>query len=131
MHTILRDGNRLHLGISTGGHYLSEDGGQTFNAANQGVGAGFTPDPYPEFGQCVHKIAGHPAAPDVSTCRITGAGVIGAGQGGRGPTSASCAAMTTARRGDPSPRGYHPILASRSWSTRTTPIRSTSCRSRG
>jgi hypothetical protein len=63
MHTILRDGNRLHLGISTGGHYLSEDGGQTFTAANRGVGAGFTPDPYPEFGQCVHKIASHPAAP--------------------------------------------------------------------
>jgi photosystem II stability/assembly factor-like uncharacterized protein len=63
MHTILRDGNRLHLGISTGGHYLSEDGGQTFTAANQGVGAGFAPDPYPEFGQCVHKIASHPAAP--------------------------------------------------------------------
>jgi hypothetical protein len=63
MHTILRDGNRVHLGISTGGHYLSEDGGQTFKAANQGVGAGFAPDPYPEFGQCVHKIASHPAAP--------------------------------------------------------------------
>jgi hypothetical protein len=63
MHTILRDGNRVHLGISTGGHYLSEDGGQTFAASNQGVGAGFTPDPYPEFGQCVHKIAGHPSAP--------------------------------------------------------------------
>ena len=63
MHTILRDGNRVHLGISTGGHYLSEDGGKTFTAANQGVGAGFAPDPYPEFGQCVHKIAGHPDAP--------------------------------------------------------------------
>jgi photosystem II stability/assembly factor-like uncharacterized protein len=63
MHTILRDGNRMHLGISTGGHYLSEDGGQTFTAANKGVGAGFTPDPYPEFGQCVHKIAAHPSAP--------------------------------------------------------------------
>jgi hypothetical protein len=63
MHTILRDGNRVHLGISTGGHYLSEDGGSTFRAANTGVGAGFAPDPYPEFGQCVHKIAGHPGAP--------------------------------------------------------------------
>ena len=63
MHTIVRDGSRMHLGISTGGHYLSEDGGQTFTAANQGVGAGFVPDPYPEFGQCVHKIARHPAAP--------------------------------------------------------------------
>ncbi|HZU36524.1 MAG TPA: sialidase family protein [Gemmataceae bacterium] len=63
MHTIVRDGQRVHLGISTGGHYLSEDGGQTFTAANRGVGAGFVPDPYPEFGQCVHKIASHPDAP--------------------------------------------------------------------
>ncbi|TXT37606.1 MAG: hypothetical protein FD138_622, partial [Planctomycetota bacterium] len=47
MHTIYREGNRVHLGISTGGHYLSEDGGKTFAAANNGVGAGFSPDPYP------------------------------------------------------------------------------------
>jgi hypothetical protein len=63
MHTIVRDGKRVHLGISTGGHYLSEDGGHTFTASNRGVGAGFVPDPYPEFGQCVHKIASHPDAP--------------------------------------------------------------------
>jgi hypothetical protein len=63
MHTIVRDGKRVHLGISTGGHYLSEDDGQTFKASNRGVGAGFVPDPFPEFGQCVHKIASHPAAP--------------------------------------------------------------------
>ena len=63
LHTILRDGGRVHVGISTGGHYLSENGGGSFTAANQGVGAGFVPDPYPEFGQCVHKIAGHKDAP--------------------------------------------------------------------
>jgi hypothetical protein len=63
MHTIVRDGNRVHLGISTGGHYLSEDGGATFRASNTGIGAGFVPDPYPEFGQCVHKIVGHKDAP--------------------------------------------------------------------
>jgi hypothetical protein len=63
MHTIVRSGNRIHLGISTGGHYLSEDEGKTFAASNSGVGAGFSPDPYPEFGQCVHKIAAHPDAP--------------------------------------------------------------------
>ena len=63
MHTILCAENRMHLGISTGGHYLSEDGGETFTAANQGVGVGFLPAPYPEFGQCVHKIARHPDAP--------------------------------------------------------------------
>ncbi|MEO5769360.1 MAG: exo-alpha-sialidase [Polyangia bacterium] len=63
LHTILVDGARVHLGISTGGHYLSEDGGGSFGAANQGIGAGFCPDPYPAFGQCVHKIARHPDAP--------------------------------------------------------------------
>ena len=63
LHTIVRDSNRVHLGISTGGHYLSEDGGETFTASNKGVGAGFAPDPYPEFGQCVHKIARHDGAP--------------------------------------------------------------------
>jgi hypothetical protein len=59
----VRDGERVHLGISTGGHYLSEDGGTSFAASNQGVGAGFVPDPYPEFGQCVHKIARPKNAP--------------------------------------------------------------------
>ena len=63
LHTILRDGDRVHLGISTGGHYLSEDRGQTFAPANEGVGAGFLPNPFIEFGQCVHKIARHPARP--------------------------------------------------------------------
>jgi hypothetical protein len=63
LHTIRLDGERVHLGISTGGHYLSEDGGRTFAASNSGVGAGFQPDPYPEFGQCVHKIVGHEDAP--------------------------------------------------------------------
>jgi hypothetical protein len=63
LHTIVRDGNRMHLGISTGGHYLSEDGSVTFTASNRGIGAGFVPDPFPEFGQCVHKIARHPDAP--------------------------------------------------------------------
>ena len=63
LHTILLDGDRVHIGISTGGHYLSEDGGKTYAASNTGVGAGFQPDPYPEFGQCVHKMARHEKAP--------------------------------------------------------------------
>ena len=63
LHTIVRAGSRIHLGISTGGHYLSEDRGATFTASNKGVGVGFQPDPNPEFGQCVHKIATHPDTP--------------------------------------------------------------------
>ena len=85
MHTVLRDGHRVHLGISTGGHYLSEDGGQTFRAANQGVGAGFSPDPYPEFGQCVHKIAGHDDAPGRLYMQNHGGWGEWDGPGGRRP----------------------------------------------
>ncbi|MSU34908.1 MAG: exo-alpha-sialidase [Pedosphaera sp.] len=85
MHTILRAGNRVHLGISTGSHYLSEDGGETFAAANQGVGAGFTPDPFPEFGQCVHKIAGHKNAPGRLYMQNHGGWSEWDGPGGRRP----------------------------------------------
>jgi photosystem II stability/assembly factor-like uncharacterized protein len=63
LHTIVRDNGRIHLGISTGGHYVSEDGGKTFKPSNKGVGAGFSPDHYPEYGQCVHKIARHKDKP--------------------------------------------------------------------
>ena len=85
MHTIYRDGQRMHLGISTGGHYLSEDGGETFTAANRGVGAGFTPDPYPEFGQCVHKIVGHQDAPGRLYMQNHGGWAEWDGPGGRRP----------------------------------------------
>jgi hypothetical protein len=85
MHTIHRDGHRVHLGISTGGHYLSEDGGSTFKAFNKGVGAGFSPDPYPEFGQCVHKIAGHQDAPGRLYMQNHGGWAEWDGPGGRRP----------------------------------------------
>lgn len=57
LHTIVRQNGLMHLGISTGGHYISDNNGDSFEASNEGVGAGFSPDPFPEFGQCVHKIA--------------------------------------------------------------------------
>ena len=85
MHTVLRDGHRVHLGISTGGHFLSEDGGQTFRAANLGVGAGFSPDPYPEFGQCVHKIVAHKDAPGRLYMQNHGGWGEWDGPGGRRP----------------------------------------------
>jgi hypothetical protein len=85
MHTIVRDGNRVHLGISTGGHYLSEDGGKTFAASNKGVGAGFSPDPYPEFGQCVHKIATTKHAPGRLYMQNHGGWAEWDGPGGKRP----------------------------------------------
>src|SRR5262249_23029905 len=85
MHTIYRDGSRVHLGISTGGHYLSEDGGQTFTASNRGVGAGFLPDPFPEVGQGVHKSAGRVTAPGGLYMQTQGGWAEGRGPGGRRP----------------------------------------------
>lgn len=85
MHTIVRDGNRMHLGISTGGHYLSEDGGATFRASNAGVGAGFVPDPFPEFGQCVHKIVRPQNAPGRLYMQNHGGWALWDGPGGPRP----------------------------------------------
>jgi hypothetical protein len=85
LHTILRDEHRVHLGISTGGHYLSEDDGRTYRASNTGVGAGFSPDPFPEFGQCVHKIAGHKDAPGRLYMQNHGGWAEWSGEGGPRP----------------------------------------------
>ena len=67
LHTIVLDpGNpqRMYIAISSGGVYRTDDGGATWTAQNRGVRAMFMPDKYPEFGQCVHKIAMHPSRPE-------------------------------------------------------------------
>ena len=59
LHTILldpADPNRIRVAISTGGMYVTEDGGASWRPSNVGVRADFLPDKYPEFGQCVHKV---------------------------------------------------------------------------
>jgi photosystem II stability/assembly factor-like uncharacterized protein len=50
--------------MSTGGVYRTEDGGRSWAPANTGVKAYFLPDPWPEFGQCVHKVARDSGDPD-------------------------------------------------------------------
>ncbi len=67
IHTVLphpTDPDRVSVAMSTGGVYQTDDGGQTWTPANHGIKAYFMPDPDPEFGQCVHKLAGHPEMPD-------------------------------------------------------------------
>lgn len=67
LHTILLDPNnpqRMYVGISAGGVYRTTDGGNTWTAQNRGIRAMFMPNKYPEFGQCVHKIAMHPDRPE-------------------------------------------------------------------
>lgn len=67
LHSIVLDPSnpqRMYIAISSGGVYRTDDGGQTWTAQNRGIRAMFQPDKYPEFGQCVHKIALHPSRPE-------------------------------------------------------------------
>ncbi len=67
LHTILldpRNPHRMYVAISSGGVYRTDDGGSSWTPQNRGVRVTFMPDKYPEFGQCVHKIAMHPSHPE-------------------------------------------------------------------
>nr|BFE78943.1 hypothetical protein GCM10020093_015440 [Planobispora longispora] len=69
MHTVLphpTDPKSIGVAVSTGGFYRSTDAGASWEAANQGIRALFLPEgsQYPEFGQCVHKVAVHPSRPE-------------------------------------------------------------------
>ena len=59
------DPQRLYVGISAAGAFRTDDGGETWVPINKNVAADFYPDnPYPEVGQCVHKLLVHPERPD-------------------------------------------------------------------
>lgn len=67
LHTIVLDptnNQRMYVAISAGGVYRTDDGGLSWTAQNRGIRATFLPAKYPEFGQCVHKIAMHPTRPE-------------------------------------------------------------------
>jgi hypothetical protein len=67
VHTIVphpTDPGRVTVAMSTGGVYVTTDGGGSWRASNQGIKVRHLPDPYPEFGQCVHKVAQHPDRPE-------------------------------------------------------------------
>lgn len=68
-HTVLphpTDPDRVLAAISTGGVYRTQDGGSSWQASNTGVKAEFMPGErfFPEFGQCVHKVARDAADPE-------------------------------------------------------------------
>src|SRR5918997_1609325 len=65
VHTVLPDpaSDRVTIAMSTGGVYVSEDGGGDWTPRNSGISAVFLPEP-PEYGQCVHKVAVDAAGPD-------------------------------------------------------------------
>ena len=59
IHTVLPDADseRVVVAMSTGGVYVSEDGRNDWQPRNKGISAVFMPEPAPEYGQCVHKVA--------------------------------------------------------------------------
>jgi hypothetical protein len=60
VHTVVtdrRDPQAVTVAVSAAGVFRSKDGGASWAPSNQGVSAVVLPDPNPEFGQCVHKIA--------------------------------------------------------------------------
>jgi photosystem II stability/assembly factor-like uncharacterized protein len=68
LHSIVldpRDHNRMYVAVSAAGVYRTDDGGQSWQPRNKNVLADFAAKTYPEFGQCVHKLALHPSRPDV------------------------------------------------------------------
>lgn len=68
LHTIVADRSnpdRMWIGISAVGCLRTDDGGQSWVFANKNTRAGFLPDIYPEFGQCIHRLVQHPTSPDV------------------------------------------------------------------
>jgi hypothetical protein len=68
LHTVLphpTDPRTLTVAISTGGVYRSADGGATWEPRNKGIRADFMGEnPFPEYGQCVHKVDLHPSEPE-------------------------------------------------------------------
>jgi photosystem II stability/assembly factor-like uncharacterized protein len=69
IHTLLphpTDADTVAVAMSTGGVYRTGDRGKSWAPANTGIKAEFMPGDiqYPEFGQCVHKVARDCADPD-------------------------------------------------------------------
>jgi len=68
LHTILLDpanANRMYVAISAAGAFRTDDGGENWKAINRGLQSPYLPEPTPEVGFCVHRMAFHPSRPDV------------------------------------------------------------------
>ena len=68
LHTIVidpTDANRMFVAISAAGVFGSVDAGTTWQPMNRGLHSEGIPDGDAEVGHCVHRIAMHPAAPEV------------------------------------------------------------------
>ncbi len=68
LHTIIIDPNnpqRIYIAISSAGAFRTDDGGQTWKAINRGLKSNYMPEPMPDVGFCVHRLAMNAARPNV------------------------------------------------------------------
>jgi photosystem II stability/assembly factor-like uncharacterized protein len=68
VHTVLVEPEHpehLHVAISAAGVFRSDDSGDSWRPANQGLHSEGIPDPTAEVGHCVHRITRHPDRPEV------------------------------------------------------------------
>jgi len=68
VHTIIEDQNnpqRIYVAISAAGTFRTDDGGKSWKTITKGLSSLYIPDPHAEVGHCVHRIAMHPARPEV------------------------------------------------------------------
>ena len=68
LHTIIQDPtrpDRMYVAISAAGAFRTDDAGLTWLPINKGLRSGEIPDADAEVGHCVHRLAMHPARPDV------------------------------------------------------------------
>jgi photosystem II stability/assembly factor-like uncharacterized protein len=86
LHTILFDpqnANRIYVAISAAGAFRTDDGGTTWKPINRGLTSPYLPEPTPEIGYCVHRLALHPSRPEVVFMQLhQGGGVYRTDNGG-------------------------------------------------
>ncbi|HET7621057.1 MAG TPA: exo-alpha-sialidase [Gemmatimonadaceae bacterium] len=68
LHTIIADPSnpqRVFVAISSAGAFRTDDGGASWQPINRGLRSEYIPDPNADVGHCVHRLAMHPARPNV------------------------------------------------------------------
>jgi photosystem II stability/assembly factor-like uncharacterized protein len=79
LHTIVLDEknpNRIYVAISAAGAFRTDDAGKTWKPINRGLRNPYLPEPTPEVGFCVHRIAMHRSRPNVLFMQLHSGGGI-------------------------------------------------------
>jgi photosystem II stability/assembly factor-like uncharacterized protein len=58
------DAQCMYVALSGGGTFRTDDGGATWSPKNRDVEIDLLGDPYPDVGQCIHKLLLHPPRPE-------------------------------------------------------------------